>query len=485
VDTLKTAVIVVLLLAVVYGAYVVLSKPDEPLPQEIAWHEQKISEQPLQIDMGTAVSNSPSDSKSSDTGKLGSMWSSDKKLEQPKFPMTGDSTPEKPTAGTPETATTAKIDKPSAAGFSTIPANPLLEPIPRDSKSPDSADLKPPAAPNLLGGSPTADAGKDGDSSSLKSGSSTGLPSLPELRTAPVDDNAALGSAESLSTPKAPDSMARLDPVKASDATSKDAKESKLPPGAPDPALGPLGENGSTAPQSVTTAAVYDAALREAQWQMDEGKWQAALSTLSKFIHSPDLTAEQNRQLYDLLDPLAAKVIYSPEHLVEAAYEVRRGDRLADIAQTYQVPWELLANVNGVENPDLLIPGTKLKVVRGPFRADVDLQANELTVFAGPLYAGRFPISVGNDPSPKPGEYRIVEKQPGRVYYAGDGRTIPAEDATNPYGRVWLGLGSELSIHSSPAGGEAKGMGCISLSPLDATDVYSILSQGSSVVIRR
>ena len=36
VDTLKTAVVVVLLLAVLYGVYVVLNKPEQ-FPQELAW----------------------------------------------------------------------------------------------------------------------------------------------------------------------------------------------------------------------------------------------------------------------------------------------------------------------------------------------------------------------------------------------------------------------------------------------------------------
>ena len=122
--------------------------------------------------------------------------------------------------------------------------------------------------------------------------------------------------------------------------------------------------------------------------------------------------------------------------------------------------------------------------MRGPFRADVDLQKKELTLFAGQLYAGRFPISVGQDPPPKPGEYRVLEKKPGHDYFAASGQKLDANDPQNPFGRVWIGLDKELVIHGSPESGDAGAMGCISLSPLDAMDVYSILTQGSSVVIR-
>ena len=58
-ETLKTAVIVVLLLAVLYGAYVVLNRPEAPPPPaEIAWHEQQAME-PLQIDFGEGGVESP------------------------------------------------------------------------------------------------------------------------------------------------------------------------------------------------------------------------------------------------------------------------------------------------------------------------------------------------------------------------------------------------------------------------------------------
>ena len=239
--------------------------------------------------------------------------------------------------------------------------------------------------------------------------------------------------------------------------------------------------------KAVTTAAAFEAAVREAQSNIASEQWYQALFVLSKFYGSPDLTEQQERELIDLLDPLAAKVVYSQEHLVTDAHEVRRGDTLVQIAAANQVPPELLSNINGIENPDLLVPGTKLKVVRGPFRADVHLQKKELTLFAGQLYAGRFPISVGQDPEPQPGEYRVLEKQPGRDYFprAETGQKFAADDPQNPFGRVWIGLDKELAIHGTPERGDAGTMGCISLSPLDAADVYSILTQGSSVTIRR
>ncbi len=202
------------------------------------------------------------------------------------------------------------------------------------------------------------------------------------------------------------------------------------------------------------------------------------------FYKSQDLTSEEQEELLNLLDPLAAKVIYSQEHLVTQPYEVRGNETLMDIAARFNVPWQLLQKINGIQNPRVLLPGTQLKVVEGPFIAEVDLKTQELTVFLGSLYAGRFPVSVGQDPVPFDGDYKVREKKEDRPYFA-QGGTIPADSPKNPFGKVWMDLGSEMSIHGSPPGGGDARLGCISLSPRDAEDVYSILSVGSTVRVLR
>jgi lipoprotein-anchoring transpeptidase ErfK/SrfK len=132
------------------------------------------------------------------------------------------------------------------------------------------------------------------------------------------------------------------------------------------------------------------------------------------------------------------------------------------------------------------VTGTQLKVVPGPMRADVNLTAGELTLFVGDLYAGRFPISLGNEP-PAPAEYTVQNKAPDRTYIGPDGRMIPANDPTNPYGQCWIDLGPTACIHGSPqsAAPSTQTLGCISLSPQDARDVYAMLVPGSKVIVRK
>jgi lipoprotein-anchoring transpeptidase ErfK/SrfK len=234
-----------------------------------------------------------------------------------------------------------------------------------------------------------------------------------------------------------------------------------------------------------TSLRTFENAWSSAVAQLQKQQYAEALLTLSLFYSDAELTGEERQRLLDLIDPLAGKVIYSSEHALEAPYEVRPGDTLENIAAQYRVPAGLLQNINGIASPDALRPGTLLKVVRGPFRAEVDLSKSELVLFLGKYYAGRFPISIGNDPAPRPGQCEIQSQTAGREYQSSSGARIPARAPDNPYGTTWLDLGGNMAIHGSPESIPTQaGLGCISLSAADAADVAGILALGSKVLIR-
>ena len=225
----------------------------------------------------------------------------------------------------------------------------------------------------------------------------------------------------------------------------------------------------------------------KARLQVDASDFRGALATLTPYHGPPDLPAEHQAQLATWLDALAAKVIYSREHWLTGAYKVRGTQaRMIDVATQYGVSAQLLQNINAavVNNPAVLLPGTELKVVPGPFRAEVSLARHEITVYLNELYAGRFPFTQGDEPA-SPGQYQVQRKQTLPTYVGADGRTVAGNDPANPYGSVCLHLGSEVRIHGSPAIGQVgKPRGCISLSPKDAEDLCAILVPGSVVVIR-
>lgn len=236
---------------------------------------------------------------------------------------------------------------------------------------------------------------------------------------------------------------------------------------------------------AVQSVRAFDSAWSSAVAQLGKGQLTEALLTLSLFYEDPSLDGEERQRLIDLLDPLAAKVIYSNESHMEAAYQIRSDESLYDVAERFQVPVTLLQNINGITNPDTVWPGTSIKVLRGPFRAEVDVKQSKLVLFLGKYYAGQFSISAGNDPFPQPAEYEVLAKQPGRDYTATDGTQIPARALDNPYGSWWIDLGRGVCIHGVPETlPRNAGLGCISLESKDAADVYGILSVRSKVLIR-
>lgn len=232
----------------------------------------------------------------------------------------------------------------------------------------------------------------------------------------------------------------------------------------------------------------FAATMAGVKRELEAGQLAAALQHLSSCHADPRLAPAEQQELCQLLDQVAGTVVYSTQHLLEPPYEVQPGERLEDIGQRYNVPWQLLAKINGIDDPQSLRPGERLKVVRGPFHAVVNLERRELTLMlADGLYAGRFGIGVGREHPPVEGVYSVSDKVVNPVYRGRD-RAISADDPSNPLGERWIGLGSEMAIHGTDRPenvGRTDLPGSISLSPRDAEDVFDILSVGSKVTIRR
>ncbi len=257
-------------------------------------------------------------------------------------------------------------------------------------------------------------------------------------------------------------------------------------PGGFDPAAR-TGADSFDAGRAAGAMTPFGAALEEVRHELDAGRLSEAHYRLSRWYDDPNLTPQEQQRLNELLDQLAGTVIYSTQNLMEPACEVQQGETLERIAQRYNVPWQLLAKINGIEDPHSLRPGERLKVVRGPFSAVISLEKHTLTLMLNNAYAGRFPIGIGQDFPPPEGQYFVNDKLVDPIYY-GPGRTIERGDPANPLGRRWLGLGGQIGIHGTndPRNiGQTGVPGSISLADRDVDDVFDILSEGSKVVIRR
>jgi hypothetical protein len=481
VQTIKTAVVVVLLLVVLYGAYIAINGSQTELPPEL--QKMLATESELEVDVSLpglgsspgatfqpSAGLSPSQGLTSSSGLpsgSGSFWNSQ------------DKPTSSPTAS-PETLTPPKLTSiPDFPGTSGTASSSLATPAaPAPLKSADTAKVDSQALANPTGG-PT-----DLAPPSLAQRQGAPQSSLSPPPAAPAGESAA-ALAGKLTSQTSP-SVAATPELKKPEELPLAQQPSPALARLPSEPVEPLAEAAPLKKANLTGRS-FDNAKKTAMEMIDRNEFKEALATLSVFYNSPELSSEQSQDLLNLLDSLAAETIYSRRHLLDTPYVVGPGENIADIAARYEIPAELLARINAIDPTLGPTPGTKLKVFPGPFRAEVDVQRNEMTLFLGELYAGRFPISTGADPQPKEGVYQVLDKQRQRNYYGKGGIQIDGSDPRNPYGGWWIDIGQELSIHGSPSAqaSESNGLGCISLSPLDAGDVYAMLSRGSQVTIKR
>ncbi|MCA9210305.1 MAG: L,D-transpeptidase family protein [Planctomycetales bacterium] len=486
-QTVKTAVVVVLLLGVLYGVYTVLNTPETELP-ELQWPTASTAQPPV-IDLGpnsgggdAGMFSSPADIAAHPNHDHGSMPHHEAGSASPTGSAVATDSQHAMTSFGNQQAS-YEVDASSSYAPANTDADSMdatispatnASPAMTATKTPSVyGSLSPPEIP-AAGASTVAasDSGSSSPRSIYDSPASLDPPTTSSAAAAASRDSVYASPTDASSTPPV---SAYVDTSGATTATPDVATADVAPP---------TDSAADASPNSIGVRA-FQNARRTAETHIANGNYREALFTLSIFYNSPDLTPDEQQQLIDMLDPLAGKVIYSTEHLITTAHKVGREEDLFQVAERHQVPWQLLANINGIDDPRVLVPGTELKIIPGPFRADVDLARGELTLFANRLYAGRFPITMGTDPAPQPGTYDVRDKQRDRAYYSADGRSFPPGDSQNPFGSVWLDLGNGLAIHGSPAGSNTnQGLGCISLSPRDANDVYGILSIGSKVIIR-
>lgn len=356
-------------------------------------------------------------------------------------------------------------------------------------------DVMPPGARDGWDAAPKVQLGEQGTNWSTPAGpaaaggpGASGAPGMAMVGGQPLQPAAPFGSAAATSS--APPAGNNGD-WRAGSAPAADA-----PPAGGGPGQYVVDPGSAAAPAGPDAAApaAFPAAVERARQDLDTGRLAEGLTQLSAWYDNPQLSQAEHEQLCGLLDQVAGTVIYSTKDLLEPPYEVQPGDRLEDIGQRFNVPWELLAKINGVQDPQGLRPGDRLKVVRGPFDAVISLESRQLTLMLNGSYAGRFVIGVGRDNPPHEGQFTVLTKLVNPEYHIDANQKISGGDPANPLGTRWLGFGTAptaddgFALHGTNdpnSLGRPDQPGCVALSQRDIEDIYDILSVGSRITVRR
>ena len=202
------------------------------------------------------------------------------------------------------------------------------------------------------------------------------------------------------------------------------------------------------------------------------------------------------------LTRLSAETIFSQRIIrndpLVTRYIIQPGDTLAKIASRHKISDDLLADINNIQNKNLIRSGQTLKIVRGPFHAVVTKKAFRLDVYLGTTFVHQYPVGLGLDGSTPEGKWRVRTKLVDPTYYPPRGGDIvAADDPQNPLGERWIaleGLSGEAlrqqgyGIHGTidpESIGRETSLGCIRLYNEDVHELYMYLVEKHSTVTIR
>jgi hypothetical protein len=233
---------------------------------------------------------------------------------------------------------------------------------------------------------------------------------------------------------------------------------------------------------SNAASGAFASAWADAHEKLAAGRYAEALAGLSVWYDDPALGLEESQRLEDLLGQLAGTVIYSQQDLLLPPHVVAPGETLPALAGPLGVSPELLAKINGVDDPQRLVPGEHLKLVRGPFDAVVSVSRRRVSLQLNGAYAGSFPVIIGRGYLEKVGaSLPVVDLQRG----VAGATAIPAGTASLRKAIV-LGEGLVIEAVDDPvAVADAAPQTSLVMSVRDLDEMLDILGPASRVLVRQ
>ena len=244
-------------------------------------------------------------------------------------------------------------------------------------------------------------------------------------------------------------------------------------------------------------------AVIEARSLQSQNKIIEAREVLNDALRTSTSPAEREAARAELAIP-NERMVFSrevvPNDPFTEWYTIKSGDLLSKIAKQYQVTDDFLAHINRIPNKNAIRAGDRIKVVKGPFHAQVDKSDFRLDLYLGDapgagLYVRSFRVGLGADNGTPLGSFQVRNKLKNPEWVnPRTGEKVYADDPENPIGERWIGLqgiddntaslrgyGIHGTIEPQTIGTEAS-MGCIRMHAGDVELVYSMMIHNISRV---
>ncbi|HPD47521.1 MAG TPA: L,D-transpeptidase family protein [Anaerohalosphaeraceae bacterium] len=328
-----------------------------------------------------------------------------------------------------------------------------------------------------------SDPGAAGSSMSPDSQSSE-VPVLP-----PETSNPAAGAAAAAQSPVVPPKNTGADTgsARAAPASTTDNVQVLFDPVPP-----------STTTMSQATLSQIEQALK----QLEAGHIIAARDGLNAVLGremTPEYRASVKKKMAELAQVwLFSNTVFPGDTLTEM-YTVRPGEVLSSIGKKFNVPHEILQKINGIDRPERLQAGQKIKVIKGPFHVKVYLSTFTMDLYLGSqMFVKSYRVGLGAmESETPPGRWRV--KAGGKLIqpkwtHPVTHVTYSANHPEYPLGSRWIaieGLDESnrhregFAIHGTKEPetiGTRSSMGCIRLYNGDVIEIYGLLVEQKSEV---
>ena len=250
-----------------------------------------------------------------------------------------------------------------------------------------------------------------------------------------------------------------------------------------------------------------DDVITLARQHLAEGDLLTARTILSQAVQSNTLSAAADEEARYMATAINDRLVFSSEIIpgdpYSLQYVVRSGDSLSKIVKNLglQVDWRFIQRINALPRPDTIRVGQTLKVVTGPFHADINRDRHRLSLYLGEgpnrVFVRDFLVGLGEYDSTPSGLFRVREHSKLVNPPWTNPRTreqYTANDPNNPIGEFWLGLEGIDEHNRQEAGfglhgtidpdsiGRNESMGCVRLDDGDIDLIYEVLAEGVSIV---
>lgn len=254
------------------------------------------------------------------------------------------------------------------------------------------------------------------------------------------------------------------------------------------------------------------ALITRAATAQEQNRLVEARAIFNRALVDPRTSVRDRALIRDRMGVINETLVFSPtvvegDPLAEA-YVIRSGDSLSKIAATANlgVDWRFLQRVNRISDPRRIREGQTIKLVRGPFHAEISKSEFRLDLYAdmptsaggGRVYIASYPVGLGEYSSTPVGAW-VVRKDSRLINppwtNPRTGEYFSADNPENPIGERWVGLEgvdattsqiSGIGIHGTiepQSIGTDASMGCVRMLTGDVDVVYELLTEGGSTVV--